>query len=96
MIELTREEIFFAPRLPGRIDMKTTAEIIGFQLHDLPILVRKKLLTPLGNPVPSAPKWFSSSEIIRFSTDTEWLSRATRAVSHHWRERNQRLASRIQ
>lgn len=74
--------------LPGRIDAKEAARILGFQKHDIPMLMREKLLKPLGSPAPNSPKWFSSMEIIQKAGDTEWLNQATKSISKMWRVKN--------
>ena len=35
-------------RLPGRVDGRQAASILGFQPHDIPVLMAAKLLQPLG------------------------------------------------
>jgi len=47
-------------------------------------------LTPLGDPAPNAPKWFSAIELIRLAADRDWLSRASREVSKYWRHKRER------
>lgn len=78
------------PRLPARLNVEQTAKLLGFQPHDIPILVRNKLLIPLGNPVQSAPKYFASSVILKFSQDEKFLSKATKIISQNWKTKNQR------
>ena len=77
-------------RLPGRLNTTETAVLLGFQEHDIPVLVAAKLLTPLGKPVPNASKYFASTEIVNAIQDRAWLSQATRTVSRHWSEKNSR------
>ena len=71
--------------LPGRLGVLETAKLLGFAEHDIPILMATKKLTPLGDPAPNAPKWFASIEIVKFAADKEWLSKAAKEVSKHWR-----------
>ena len=80
-------------RLPGRLTMEQAAVLLGFQGHDIPVLVRCKLLKPLGNPVPSAPKFFSAADVEQCSRDSNWLDRATKSLSRHWQEKNQNRRS---
>jgi len=75
-------------RLPGRLTVSEVARILGFGDHDIPTLVAKKLLEPLGRPSPNAPKYFAAVEIIARSENPEWLSKATAAISTHWRIKN--------
>lgn len=80
-------------RLPGRINAQQTAVLLGFQVHDVPVLVAAKLLVPLGGPSKVAPKWFSSAEVELLRQNTRFLAKATRAVSQRWRNRNARIQS---
>jgi hypothetical protein len=80
-------------RLPARLDTAQTAQLLGFADHDIHVLVKAKLLKPLGNPVPSAPKFFAGCEIETCARDPQWLDKATRAVTQHWRRKN---ASRLE
>jgi hypothetical protein len=47
---------FLPPILPARLDAKLTALVLGFQEHDIPVLIAAKMLKPLGKPVPNATK----------------------------------------
>src|ERR1035438_9329423 len=76
--------------LPGRLDVAATAKLLGFAQHDIQILLGAGKLQPLGEPAPNAPKWFAAIEVIRLAADREWLNRATREVSKHWRHKRER------
>ena len=79
-----------AKDLPARLDVTETAKLLGFAEHDVQILMACGKLTPLGDPAPNAPKWFAAMEIIRLAADHEWLNRATKEVSKHWRQKRER------
>lgn len=83
-------------RLPARLDADQTARVLGFASHDIPILVHAKLLQPLGKPQPNAVKYFATAELEELRSDQSWLSAATKAVSQHWRVRNERGRSQRQ
>lgn len=87
--------LFLCQRLPGRLDVAQTAVLLGFADHDIPVLVRAKLLKPLGNPAPNAPKYFAAVEIEKVMTDKDWLEKATKVISRHWKEKNLRKADAI-
>jgi len=72
----------------GRIDVGHAARITGFALTDIPVLIRARLLRPLGNPGPTAPRFFSAVEIRELAASRDWLDKAQRAVSLHNRRRN--------
>jgi hypothetical protein len=83
-------ELLNLRRLPGRMCAEQAAPVLGFQTHDLPILVRAKLLMPLGNPRPNATKYFDAQQITVCAADTDWLNQATRALYRYWDRQNQR------
>ena len=45
-------------------------------------------LTPLGDPAPNAPKWFAAVEMIRLAADQDWLHKATKEITKHWRHKD--------
>lgn len=71
-------------RYPARMTVEKVAERLGFQKHDIPVLVRKKLLVPLGNPEPQCTKYFAAIDIEGKATNIKWLSKATRTIYMHW------------
>lgn len=75
-------------RLPGRLDVEQVATLLGFAVHDIPVLVRKGALHPLGKPRHNAQKWFAAVEIESYSHDKNWLSKATLIISKHWAVNN--------
>lgn len=89
---MTPAQLLTTLRLPARLDIMETAALLGFREHDIPVLVRAKLIRPLGNPVQNSVKYFSSTAIETLGKDEVWLSRATILVGKHWKERNQRRA----
>ena len=79
--------------LPARLDVTETAKLLGFAVHDLPILMAAGKLTPLGDPAPNAPKWFAAVEMIRLAGDQEWLHKATKELSKFWHNKRVRQQS---
>jgi len=75
-------------RLPARLDASQTALLLGFQPHDIPILVSAGLLKPLGRPAANSIRYFASVDIDRLREDRDWLDKATRTISRHWQEKN--------
>src|ERR1017187_4275225 len=78
--------------LPARLDAVASAKLMGFAEHDIQVLLRVGKLTPLGDPEPNAPNWFSAVELIRLAADRDWLSRASREVSKYWRHKRERCS----
>jgi len=81
--------IFQARRLPARLDSGQTAALLGFAAHDMPVLVKARLLRPLGNPSPNSPKYFARIEIEQNAANRDWLDKATKAVTRYWHAKNQ-------
>jgi hypothetical protein len=77
-------------RLPARLDAAQTAQFLGFQPHDIPVLVAQGLLEPLGKPVPNAQKFFATCKIEELARDLRWLHKSTQTISKHWQQKNAR------
>jgi hypothetical protein len=72
-------------RLPARLNVEQTAEYIGCQSHDIPVLVRAGLLKPLGGGPRNCVKYFATAEIEELARDKRWLDRATKALNRRKR-----------
>jgi hypothetical protein len=79
----------------GRVSMEEAAGILGFGVHDIPVLAQHKLLRPLGVPAPNAPKYFAACVLLKLANDPIWLDKATRAVSNYWKKKNRRRREKI-
>jgi hypothetical protein len=79
---------------PGRLRAKDVGEILGFEEHEIPILVAHRLLTPLGKPSSNAPKYFAAVDVENLRFDAKWLNKATNVVYCYWRDKNARKTSK--
>jgi hypothetical protein len=85
------KERFLNLRLvPARLTAEESAWYLGFAAHDIPVLVAKGLLKPLGHPADNAVKFFAWVALEPLRSDTKWLSRATDTMLDHWRTKNAR------
>ena len=82
--------------LPARIPSETVADLLGFEKHEITVLVSSKLLKPLGKPAPNGPKHFAKIEIFRLVSDTDWLSQATKAITTNWKAKNSRKTEHLE
>ena len=73
---------------PARLNAAQTANGLGFQEHDIPVLIAGKLLKPLGKPASNAPKYFAFVEISGHFQDSDWLRNSTQTVYEHWKTKN--------
>ena len=72
-------------KIPGRLTAEHVAKILGFGVHDIPVLVKHRLLTPLGQPSEKSTKYFAAVEVFQCAADTKWLGKATKIVSENWK-----------
>jgi len=80
-------------RLPARLDSQQTAQFLGLQPHDIPILIHARLLRPIGDPKPNSPKYFAAVEIEELARDRNFLDKAQKTIQRHWLMKNNRSSS---
>ncbi|MCI0535533.1 MAG: hypothetical protein L0Z50_09905 [Verrucomicrobiales bacterium] len=87
-----KQQFLNLKQIPARLTAQEVAWLLGFQPHDIPILLRLKLLktraSPRANGIPCSP----SLAIERLRSDPRWLARASDAIYEHWRKKNGRPA----
>ena len=76
--------------VPARLDATQAAWFLGFEPHEIPMLIATGLLKPLGHPARNSTKFFATETLEQFRRDEKWLARASDAISAYWRERNAR------
>ena len=76
--------------VPARLDATQAAWFLGFELHEIPILIGTNLLKPLGHPARNATKFFATQALEQLRRDEKGLARASDAIANYWRERNAR------
>ncbi len=88
MTEKPQSDFACFGRLPGRLTAGQTATVLGVPPEAIPILVRARLLRPLGSPPANGPKYYAAVCVEALARDERWLARASDAITkHHW-ERN--------
>jgi hypothetical protein len=80
--------------LPGRLDRAQTAWRLGFELDHITVLVSLGLLKPLGYSVISTMKYFANVEIEALRNDPKWLAKASDALRHKWKLKNEAAKKR--
>src|SRR5438552_3721013 len=85
------------PRLPLRLNGGQAAALMGVQEHDIPVLVKAKIIRPCGgnSVAPNAPKYFSSSVLLDLMSHPDSADRITSAISRHWRTKNSNRSRKI-
>ncbi|HMP83163.1 MAG TPA: hypothetical protein PKA41_10730 [Verrucomicrobiota bacterium] len=76
--------------LPARLDASQAAWYLGFEPHEIPMLIAANLLKPLGKPARNCTKYFATETLEQLRRDEKWLARASDAIAAYWRQRNAR------
>jgi hypothetical protein len=79
--------------LPARLDASQAAWYLGFEPHEIPMLIAANLLKPLGKPARNCTKYFATETLEQLRRDEKWLARASDAIAAYWRQRNARKRS---
>jgi len=83
-----QEQFLNLKTLPARLAINETAWLLGFNEHDIPVLVSAGLLKPLGRPPASGSKFFATVDLQTLRNDTRWLAKASDAIVNYWRGKN--------
>lgn len=75
---------------PARLNATQAAWFLGFEPHEITILIATGCLKPLGHPAPNAIKFFAAETLEQLRRDEKWLAKASDAIWSYWRERNAR------
>src|SRR5271169_5087834 len=78
---------------PERLTAEQAAWMLGFSAHEIPILIAKNLLKPLGHPAHNGPKHFLAATLEDLRRDEKWHGKAADAVMEYWRSKNSRKQS---
>jgi hypothetical protein len=73
---------------PARLNAVQTAWALNCQPHDIPVLVRARLLKPLGNPPANGVKFFATAEVLELTLDRAWLNKVTATIYANWNRQN--------
>ena len=77
---------------PARLNASQAAWYLGFEPHEITILIGDGMLKPLGHPARNSTKFFATETLHQLRRDEKWLARAT---LHHPRpERRDQRAFR--
>ena len=94
MNEIAQQSEFLSWKIaPARLSATQAAWFLGFEPHEIPILVMANLLRPLGHPARNSTKFFATETLEELRRDEKWLARASDAIRSYWRERNARKRS---
>lgn len=83
-----KKEFLSLAHPPARLGINEAAWLMGFNEHDIPVLVSVGLLKPLGRPASTGSKYFATVVLQSLRNDTRWLAKASDAIVNHWRSKN--------
>jgi hypothetical protein len=89
-----KSNLLNSTRLPARLLASQTAAVLGFAEENIPVLVKARLLFPLGKPTKNAVKFFATNEVLKLAEDHVWLGKATSVIYRHCQEQNDRKRSK--
>jgi len=81
-------ELLNVRRLPARLTLAQAAALLGCGDHDIPVLISRGLLKPLGHPPPNAVKYFAPADVLELAGDSKRMGQICDAVYEHWRGKN--------
>jgi hypothetical protein len=81
-------ELLNVRRLPARLTLAQTAALLGCGEHDIPVLMSRGLLKPLGHPPPNAVKYFAPADVLELAGDSKRMGQICDAVYEYWRGKN--------
>jgi hypothetical protein len=85
-----REQFLNLKAIPARLTAEEAGWYLGFNAHEIPILVANGLLRPLGHPPVNGMKYFATETLTGLRQDVKWLTRASDAIVEHWQYKNAR------
>jgi len=88
LIAAQARELLNLRRLPAMLNISQTAVLLNVGEHDIPVLVRKGLLKPLGHPKPNAVKYFAAVAVLEMAADIQFLSRVRDVIYQYWQGKN--------
>ena len=75
---------------PVRLTVEEVACLLNCTEDDVTLLMKARLLKPLGQPAQNGTKLFSKREVLALAADDKWLHKVTLAISGHWQGKNAR------
>jgi hypothetical protein len=85
-----QEQFLNLKMLPARVRVEEAALLLGFSVHEIPILMANGLMKPLGHPPLTGVKFFSVATLEELRRDEKWLARASDCIVAYWRGRNEK------
>ena len=89
---MTKGLLFFedceSQLLPGRVPTEVAAKILGCRPEDMPELARRKIVVPLGHPPKTAPKYYSTTQLLKTASCPTQMAKISDAIVAFWSKKN--------
>lgn len=72
----------------ARINVEDVAMILNVPVGGIRVLIKHRLLEPLGSPRANSVRWFARVTIMRLAQDEKFLHKMTLCLERYYRERN--------
>jgi hypothetical protein len=83
-----QEQFLNLRTFPARIRVEEAALLLGFSVHEMPILAAHGLIKPLGHPPITGVKYFSVTLLEELRKDEKWLAKASDCIVQYWKDVN--------
>jgi hypothetical protein len=83
-----QEQFLNLRTFPARIRVEEAALLLGFSVHEMPILAAHGLIKPLGHPPVTGVKYFSVTLLEELRKDEKWLAKASDCIVQYWKNVN--------
>lgn len=87
------EQFLNLKTFPARLRVEEAALLLGFSVHEIPILAAHGLIKPLGHPPLTGVKYFASVVLEELRKDEKWLAKASDCIVEYWRNVNDKRNS---
>ncbi|SRR5581483_5780669 len=87
------EQFLNLKTLPARVRVEEAALLLGFSVHEVPILAARGLIKPLGHPPLTGVKYFAAVALEELRKDEKWLAKASDCIVEYWRNVNEKRKS---
>lgn len=85
-----KEQFLNLKTIPARLKVEETSWYLGFEPHEITILMAEGVLKPLGRPLRTGVKHFSAVALEELRRDPKWLARASDCIVQYWKSRNEK------
>ena len=83
--------LFNCRRLPARLTIEQVANLLGFQVYEIQILIRLGKLKCINYESRNSRKYFHGQYILRVAEDYDFMEKACKQVAKFVRENNHRI-----